>query len=275
MKSPLIIVGRDDRIGDAICAFPAIHALVEQFREESDVYLALANRDVGKIMKWREGVQDLFDCHPPFAYGQPDVFVLQAYASIAGEFRREQMHLTQHFFAWAGLDVPEMPPQPELIDGLEPNDKYPAYDYVVAPWSKDPARGMTTDEAGALLAEIDPRETRIAILGAVGDPWPTGPFVDSWYIEREYGRDLADVVRIMRACKKAVITTDSACNRLAHAAGILNHALIAKALTPLTWQMHPKASVVYAEPHQWRTRDLLAVIEAAEQEKAKAEAVPA
>jgi len=254
----------DKNIGDSIMAAPAICAFAKEFSDCS-IRLQMANEEVQRLMAWPDNVR-------PTTYDPTDAddaFEIGVVAALGGGyFFKDVGHPTQQFYALLGLDVPCMPQQPALDDFPV---VVPAYDYLIAPWSKDPARGMRVPEVEALVDILGPNQNRIGILGARGDEPLLGFDADDYI----YGETLSYVANLMRACKKAVITTDSACSRLAHAAGISNHALIATTITPLQWQMHPKASVVYAAPHQWRTRDLLAVIEAAEQEKIKAEAVAA
>jgi hypothetical protein len=91
----------------------------------------------------------------------------------------------------------------------------------------------------------------IAILGGPNDrkPWQeigrfarVGPTVSY-----EYGRPLGEVVGVMRLAPKAVITVDSAGNRLAWVAGIPNHVLICADCVPIAWDGHGSVHMVHGD----------------------------
>jgi ADP-heptose:LPS heptosyltransferase len=264
VKSPLIIINRDERIGDALLCQPVIAELAKQFEDVSDVYLAMTNRDVMRICAWPENVKDITSMEPPFTWAQADVVVLGVYAAIGGAFKTTVMHPIQALFALAGLDVPPLPPQPEL----KPiNIQAEAFDYLIAPWSKDAVRGLSADALKDLVRHLNPEENKIGILGGSTDE--ILPDIQARWI---YGESLERVIAEMRACRKAVITTDSAANRLAHAACIPNQVILAgdNGQTPIQWIVNQRCTAVWAKPGQWRVSDIFTAIENARAQKAAA-----
>jgi ADP-heptose:LPS heptosyltransferase len=269
-----LIVMRDEQVGDALMSLPALHALAWELAKDRLIYAAFTCREVAEIAEWPINVRDILRFEPQFGLGSPggpapyadcDVIVLGIAAAIAYQFHDTMLHPTQCLMAWAGLDVPDHVPQPKLN---VPDMDVPAYDFIVAPWSRARDRSLETAEAVELvdtLAQLCD-EPRIAILGGVTDPfWPVVPWHPGGVVAYEYGKPWPYVVNLMRRCKKAVITTDSAPSRLAHAAGITNHVLLAASVTPPQWQSHPGVHMVYGPPRQWKLDQILDAVQAAKE----------
>lgn len=246
--SETLVILRDPNIGDALLNLPALHALAAELAPDRLIYAAFANREVAEIAEWPINVRNILEIEPAFGlgdrgstgpkpYADAEIIVLGIAAAIGYQFGPTVMHPTQAIMAWAGLDIPDEVPQPKINVA---DADVPVYDYLIAPFSKSPERSLTRAELGALVASL-PAGSRIGVLGGAEDP----QVFEHHVAFPEYGKTLTTVVNMMRKCKGAVITTDSACNRLAHAAGIKNHLLIANSsVTPLQWQRHPDATVL-------------------------------
>jgi len=168
------------------------------------------------------------------------------------DWNRED-HLINSYLRQAGIRIDHVP-QPKIAllrywtgSGFD-EPSVPTYDYLIAPWSKDSARTMTVVEFAALCDILD---GSVGILGSAHDvrPYPA--------LRYEYGRPLTDVVAMMRAARKAVITVDSGMNRLAHAANISNHVILHPNYLPEHWVTYPGAILVHAPWSPGRVRTAL------------------
>lgn len=262
-----LIILRDPQIGDALMSLPALHYLAWELARERVIYVAFANQEVARIAEMPVNVRDLMaNFEPPFGlstpggptpYADAEVIVLGVAAAIGYEFGEKVLHPTQAVMAWAGLDISADVPQPKIN---VPDIDVPECDFLIAPWSKDRSRSLTPDEVNGLIDTLLARDgaARIAVLGGIVDPVVTSSTYRGMCV---YGKPLDYVVNLMRRCKRAVITVDSAMNRLAHAAGISNHVLLGANVTPPQWQTHPGCHLYYGPPHEWRTEEILRLVE--------------
>ncbi|MDE2101758.1 MAG: hypothetical protein KGL39_31215 [Patescibacteria group bacterium] len=219
-------------IGDSIVALPTIDAL-------RPLKLRMANREVAELLptKWQRRLVDELPADEPS-------IKLDIWLAVM-KYGRDY-HPTQILMSYAGLLTPIHIPRPRVVfDEYAALDVVPEEDLILlAPWSKDPRRAMTFDEAQA-LADALKAHGNVVILGAQNDPRLTGV---QWY----YGSPLGHVLALMKRAKM-VITTDSACNRLAHAADIDRHILLTTEETPIVWQAHPKAYVLQGARGVWHS----------------------
>jgi hypothetical protein len=262
VNSQALLISTDDGIGDSICALPLVAPLSRRF---DFLFLAFRRPDVLNLIEPPANVLPLW--RVPAGVRDMRLIALNAPASQASGKR---FHPTQHFCLLAGLPLvdPVIPP-PVIVatHGL------PAYDFLIAPFTNDPgSREWPLDRYPTLFAALRvayPRST-IAILGADSDPrpWPDacGQTPTAATVHYEYGRKLTEIIAMMRLTTKAVITVDSAGNRLAWLAGIRNHVLLCADCVPLAWGAYPGAHTIYGDIKSIEVdRVLLAVAQGAEE----------
>jgi hypothetical protein len=230
-----VVIARDPQPGDALMALPAICALAQRYDR---LFLAMAHDQVRRLAAFPRNVSDMFFDEPSFRIATLPVYALGVAAAIPNGLPGcTTLHPTQYLFARAGLPTPTTVPQPQLAVS---SGAAPTYDVLLAPWTTAPERTLTFVQAQALVHALRP--LRVGVIGGASDP----PLGDCYH---EYGRPYADVVRMMRAAG-AVVTVDAFPNRLAHAAGIAKHVLLATPATPPHWQGHPGAMIVRVnQPH--------------------------
>lgn len=223
---------KGDEIGDSLCMIPVLQALALLHEH---VHVLWDNPAVARIAILPENVRS-FDTFEPF---HPDLVLNAHLSQITGK----KDHACTHLGRLAGLDV--KPPSERFVK-LSP-DPVLEYDFLIAPFSRDPRRACSLYEYGLLFFAMHHdlgADTRIGILGGPDDPRPWDgiePGRAHEKVEYLYGLPLDTVASLMRRTRIAVITIDSAMNRLAHAAAIDNHILICSSEAPFEWQTWPLA----------------------------------
>jgi hypothetical protein len=238
-----LLVSEDGNIGDALCAIPIVHLLAEQVDR---LYVAFRNAHVLELMQWPKNACPLWEVPP----GNTPMLVVRVNAHHS-QLGGKRWHPTQHYCAMAGFPMPTTVPRPRVAVG---ELAVPAYDFLVAPFTANLGeRTWPLHNYRALLQDL--RATypgcSVAMLGGRGDPqpWPRlgeAPLgMSSEEVAYEYGRSLPEVIAMMRKAKKAVITVDSAPNRLAWASGIDYHVLVCANVVPEAWGGYPGVHLVY------------------------------
>lgn len=237
----MIVVLPDAGDGDCIEALPCVKALSER----EPVYLVCRNPRVAPLIPWSDRVRIPGDSPRGQQHVEPLSIV---YA--AREFGHNE-HPARLYFKQAGLPMPEGVPQPEVrIDG-----EAGAYDFLVAPWSHEPSRSLTNEEAYALIQRLanEYPGASFVIVGSGESPQCHVPGVN---LTEFYGQRYATVGRMMQLARRAVITVDSGPNRLAHAVGIDHHVLLCADVVPEVWGGHPKVKMLYGR-RNWTAENVI------------------
>lgn len=265
----MILIDRDPNIGDTICALPLIETLwnFDEKSSEGDPrwHFIFENREVPKLFPAHLQPYIGLDSIPDGVNASITIGAWKAVQAFGwGDHPIRQ--LARLCFKLIGelngtgyqepLAV-ESVPRPELTISDEAKAAAPYFDILLAPWSKDNWRALEVNEVAALLPKLEQRGT-VAVLGGPDDPLAGA----TWAPELQYGRPL-DVVLAMMQKAKCVITTDSACNRLAHAAGISTHVLLASTNgpTPDAWMGHPGVHFVHGQWRNWRLSSILDAVD--------------
>jgi hypothetical protein len=236
--TPLLVIARDELIGDALMALPAICGLAERCDK---LYLAQTNRAVAALADYPANVIDVLRSEPHWRSQSMPTTVLGFAAACNYNPMRSPMHPIHMLMAWAGLEVyPDVLPQPKIrVPEVAARDEVSvSYDVVLAPWTDARERTMTPLQVRQLIVALSPGN--FAVLGgATDDRLALGTNA-----ELGYGWPLDYVARVMRRAK-CVVTIDSGPGRLAHAAGIGDrHIILDSTVTPQRSQGHPGATFV-------------------------------
>lgn len=239
----MLVIARDNNLGDAIISLPALEALRQR---HTDLQILFRNEAVAALLPKNLRERCTWD----IPSGAHDILTIGAWDAVQRFGRNE--HATQILMRAAGVEPPKDIPRPRIVF----EDKAPAYDYVIAPFTADQReRGWDWvhfyNVARALLE--DNSRASIAVIGASGsDEFGIEPQVSTFY-----GMSLSFVASLIKNARKAVITLDSGPSRLAHAVGCKRHVLLASNVTPLVWQTHPGCHALYGDPHSWSVQQVL------------------
>jgi len=252
------------KIGDAICAIPVICALAERFDRLQTLWGNLEVADLANfppnVTVLRRRVDDDADR------------ILADLTFDWTQYRGDYSgHPTSYLFAQAGLPVPPDLPRPRL--GVIPLLGIQAYDFVVAPFADDHHGERSFpwgDWATVFYALRSAWPTcSILVVGAKDDPkpWPLdeGPGRDHEAVEYLYGAPLRTVVACMLSARRAVLTVDSGPNRLAWAAGVPNHIILASDVVPQEWASYPGSLCYRSSVRHLNAASVMTFVRAANQ----------
>ncbi len=246
--SPTLVICSDHNLGDSICAMSAIQQLVD---ERPNVYVCPANLSVFAFMRTplMLNYQVLTD------HTMMHVVHLSITRSLSQ--RGRYAHPIQQYLAQAGTFI-DYVPQPMI--NIHPHFSVREFDFIVAPWSADEFRMMPVDIWTGLFNVLQDRFPlcSIAVIGRDGDPRPWHDHIGG--IRYLYGLPLANVASFMRRARRAVITIDSGPNRLAHAANIRNHIILAPDVYPSNWVGHPGAILITGSRQSWAHAEIVDAI---------------
>lgn len=239
----MLVIARDGNLGDAICSISALDALRQK---HPDLQILFRNEAVAALLPKNLRERCTWD----IPNGQHDILTLGAWEAVQRYGRNE--HATQVLMRLAGVEPPKDIPRPRIVF----EDKAPAYDYVIAPFTADQReRGWDLNNFDLLVDAIYEQIDDNASVAFVGGPKDN---MEPLFPEQCYqGKSLAYVASLMKNARKAVITLDSGPSRLAHAVGCKRHILLASNVTPLVWQTHPGCHALYADPHGWSVQQVL------------------
>jgi ADP-heptose:LPS heptosyltransferase len=241
----MLVVARDPNLGDSLCALPVLESLRQ---EHPNLEILFRNESVAQLMP--KNLRER--CSWDLKNGGYDVLVLGMWEAVK-RFGRIA-HPTQLLYMLAGLEPPKEVPRPKIVF----DNNAPAYDYVVAPFTKDDReRGWDIDSWSDLfrqLAESDPGAT-ICVVGGKSDH----VFAHN-AVSHCYGQSLAYVASMIKNARRAVITLDSGPSHIAHAVNSKNHILLMSAVNVREWAW-PGARLLYAPPHGWSVKQVLREIE--------------
>lgn len=246
-----LVVGPDAGLGDIILMLPA----VDELTKSGPLYLVLFNHLIRPLIPWSDLIRHPGDMRDPWQC--MDNIALSIHICV-GKWGKTD-HPTRLYYKQAELPMPDGVPQPRIVmagDG-------PVYDFVFAPWSHEPDRSLTPEQAHDILMGLRARypNDSIAVLGSPDSP--EVPHIEAHWggtLMRHYGMDFRDVAHMIQVARKGVITVDSFPNRLAHATGTDKHVLLCAATVPEVWGGHPKVRMLYGRD-TWTLDNIIRKIE--------------
>jgi len=225
-----VVVLPDAGDGDIILALPCVEALAER----ETVYLVAGNHRVSPLIAWTDRIQ-----RPVYVPHGMEMAVPLSIVPAAQKWGKN-IHPTQLYFLQVGLPQPAEVPQPKVtIDG-----EAGAWDFIIAPWSHDPARSLSNEQSYHLIDMLNQTYpgSSFCIIGSTDSPQTHVPGVN---LTEYYGQRYMSIGRMMLNARKAVITVDSAPSRLAHAVGCTKHVLLCSEVVPEQWGTWPGARLLY------------------------------
>lgn len=234
----MLAVARDGNLGDSLCAVPALEALRQR---HADLQILFRNEAVAALLPKNLRERCTWD----IPSGTHDILTLGAWDAVQRFGRNE--HATQILMRAAGVEPPKDIPRPKIVF----EDKAPAYDYVIAPFTADQReRGWDMQNWWQLIAGL---HGDVAVIGGANEQ-KISCIPDS---QHHYGKALGFIASLIKSARKAVITLDSGPSRLAHAVGCKRHLLLCSNVVQQVWAMNPYGHTLYAEPHGWSVQQVL------------------
>lgn len=233
-------------IGDRICFIPVLQYIYQRV-DDNRSKLLFGSTDLMtlynlNIYKWTQG-----GAFPPSS--QQLVYNLDI-AQIH-EYYNYRLHPVQASYDILGFQWNGFPDAQIESD----SDWMKAYDYVIAPYSRDITRSCTFPFIFDLVNNLcTDSNINICILGSWGD---SAKF-NHPRCTLEINRTWKQVAGILKNCKRKIITCDSSVNRLTQIMRLKNHILLAHNSVPIDWaRSQDTQHTFYGDNTDWKVSEVL------------------